>query len=116
MINPTVYTCSNKCGARVMSHLNGEPLMRHDRTQGRLVEQKCTCGGTYKAAGPLDVVGFSDLTRLQIHCKSCKVAFKRITPSRFSCSGCSEVALVHEKSLFLFPGVSRKVTIDYKTV
>jgi len=110
--NPTLYLCEKNCGAKVMSATSDKVLMRLDRALSKQIENKCSCGGSYKPAGPLHVFDFTDLIRVQIHCKPCKVLFKRVTPARFSCPGCSEIALVNEKSLFFFP--TANVAIDYK--
>lgn len=106
---PSEYTC--RCGSRVMSETDVMPLTRRDRDTKRVVPHLCSCGGAFQLKGPLQVVPIVSLPKIQITCKKCRVPYRKVTPHRFSCTSCSDAALVHEKSLWLFP--SAQVSIDY---
>lgn len=107
---PTEFIC--RCGSKVMSPTNEVPLTKRDKVSSRMVEWKCPCGGAFNAARPLKVIPIHDIAKMRIHCRPCKVSFRRVVTSRFSCTCCSETAVIHEKALWLF--ATADVSVDYE--
>ena len=81
-----------------MSALSDPVFKRRDRATNKLVEQKCSCSGTYTPVGPLMIVKYDDLAKIRFLCKPCNTSFRRVSPARFVCSSCNLPGLVDIES------------------
>ena len=111
MSKPTLFKCA-LCGAKAISPTDDLPLMVRNKVSSRLEEQRCACGGAFQPAAPFFVVKHGDLSKIQIICTPCHTPFRRVSPSRFSCTSCNAVGHIVELEIWF---ESDQVKISYES-